>query len=294
VKDFISDISSGRHPRSRVLEFDNYFEVLDFVREGKVKAGGVGKYLHQEGGGSSYSGGGFNHSIESTLELIEHGWPEGDKAVHATFQAVKGRLSEIADGYQVEYDVSGSWLDMGRFVAGEPECFGELVADYKEKPSVKIVLNQSISGAVNRETIRNRGAALLAFIDALRPDYDISLEVINFMDCANSWGSEFKSLGCMLRFKVDCSQDYSRDMVAFWTCNERVQRSLVFALQEILAERHDLGGYGHIAKYKAAEDEFLFGALRFGDANISSFSTLESSVDYVKKAVGVFNERFKI
>lgn len=278
--------------KEKVVEFNNFLEVIDFIQEGKAAADGVGKFLHQQ---DHYSNNGFGYSIESTLDLISHGWPEGDKAIDIIFQTVQNRIkAEVDNGYTVQFDVSGSWLDIGRHVAGEPECFGELAIDHKDKPAIKIILNSTVSAGIPVDYIRNRGAALLAFIDYLRRDYEVSLEVINLVSCrGDAWG-EMEGWNCLLKFKVDCSVDYSRDMVAFWTASERVTRSLVFSIQEIMSGQNDLMGYGSIIEYTPADNEFVFGALKLGAADINNFKTVESSIAYIQQAIKEFNERREV
>ena len=180
-------------------------------------------------------------------------------------------MRDIESGYTVEYDVTGNWLDVGRYLSGEPECFGDMVTDYESRKYVKIVVNISASWTIPENEIRNRGAAIMALIDHLNKNgYDIDL-------IAAERGSFFSDGEHGLNFHIDCSTtEYSRDIVAFWITAPEAERSLSFAIYEGIIGKNSLSGYGSPMDYEKKGDEIVFNG--YG----RDFSTIESATDYVK------------
>ncbi|OYN81761.1 DUF7192 family protein [Mycolicibacterium sphagni] len=67
------------------------------------------------------------------------------------------------------YDVTGSYVDMGRFLDGTPECMVDSVFEDKPKttPVVTIVSNVNASGGIDKEELETRGRLVVALIKAI-------------------------------------------------------------------------------------------------------------------------------
>jgi hypothetical protein len=73
--------------------------------------------------------------------------------------------SEETIGKDVLYDVSGDYVDIGRYLDGEPECFG---VSYNGNPSnlhATIMFNVSTPWFVNEEMLNHRAARMLRLVD---------------------------------------------------------------------------------------------------------------------------------
>lgn len=109
--------------------------------------------------------------FDETVKLARTGWREGAEQS----QAIRALVDEVvADTTRVRstsygYDVNGEFLDVGRYLSGEPECFGLTVpsGESTSSPVVKIVVNLAASAAISTRSIFARGAAVLAAIDIL-------------------------------------------------------------------------------------------------------------------------------
>lgn len=111
------------------------------------------------------------NTFEQAVEIAKKGWAEGAAEalrIRATVEAaVRDLINARSTTYS--YDVAGEFVDVGRFLSGEPECFGIEFNDGGSinRPVVKIVANLAASGSVSPKSLFIRGAAIVAAIDIL-------------------------------------------------------------------------------------------------------------------------------
>jgi hypothetical protein len=110
-------------------------------------------------------------SFEEAAELMRTGWQDGARRIAAMSAKCQRAVDSIRSRVnQVEYDVAGVWLDVGRAVCGEPECFGSVVPVEVSSVNDNIVrldVNISTSCGVNAEGFFRRGAAACVFADVV-------------------------------------------------------------------------------------------------------------------------------
>jgi hypothetical protein len=110
-------------------------------------------------------------TYEEAVALAVRGWPEGAAKVLAIRSQLDGYLREStsAKSSSFGYDVVGDYVDVGRYLTGEPECCGVTVqeAECVRQPVIKIVVNLAVSSSVDEDAIFLRGAAVLAAVDLL-------------------------------------------------------------------------------------------------------------------------------
>lgn len=111
------------------------------------------------------------NTFEQAVEIARRGWPEGAAKALELRAAVESAVRDLINARSTTYtfDVAGEYVDVGRFLSGEPECFGTESTDFgsNSRPVVKIVANLAASGAVSPESLFVRGAAIVAAIDVL-------------------------------------------------------------------------------------------------------------------------------
>ena len=114
---------------------------------------------------------GSTKSLADAVSLVDTGWAAGAAKVAKW----SGKLSCFLDAAravkarQFAWDVVGDYVDVGKYLTGEPECFG---ADVEEQDStsgriVSIRLNNCVSGALQPDAIIARGVAVLVAVDLL-------------------------------------------------------------------------------------------------------------------------------
>lgn len=72
-----------------------------------------------------------------------------------------------SSGKQVEFGVTGDFLDIGRFVEGDPEAFGSMTDGNPRGKRVQIILNISWSCGVSEQVINARCSRIARLIDWL-------------------------------------------------------------------------------------------------------------------------------
>lgn len=118
-----------------------------------------------------------NHSLqwsggltwEEAKQMAISGWRDGMNEIEKYRAQILPIIAEKVLRPQQIYAIAGYTVDIGNFLANEPECF--IAREYEEKnyPGriYKIVCSISFSAAIKPETIIQRGAMICALIDAI-------------------------------------------------------------------------------------------------------------------------------
>ncbi len=111
------------------------------------------------------------NTFEQAVEIARKGWPEGAAKALELRAEVESAVRDLINARSSSYtfDLVGEYVDIGRHLSGEPECFGTEVTDGSSvsRPVVKIVANLAASGSISPRSLFVRGAAIVAAIDIL-------------------------------------------------------------------------------------------------------------------------------
>lgn len=145
-------------PGAIVTLFDGLDTALDFVTE---------KLTEPKRGDSSLSTGrdGFNSfpDYETALDTFRN---HPEKVVK--FDPSELRIKDESEsGTTVEYDVTGDFIDMGRYVEGIPETVGTMRSGNARNRRVNIMINLNQMANIQHDVIAHRGERILRLIDAL-------------------------------------------------------------------------------------------------------------------------------
>jgi hypothetical protein len=106
---------------------------------------------------------------EQAKAMAISGWRDGMKEIEKYRAKITPIITEKVLRPQQVYAIAGYNVDVGSFLANEPECF--IAREYEERnyPGriYKIVCSISFSAAIQPETIIQRGAMICALIDAI-------------------------------------------------------------------------------------------------------------------------------
>ena len=148
-----------------ILEFSSINEFVEYAKQHDPT-----KSMWGEVGRKEFFG--CNNNAEA-VEMALNGWHEGLINISERVGLLKIGEDTTKEVYQ--YDVVGDVLDIGAFLSGEPECWlGK--KEIQDKPHLDVVINISISGSIKKESIYNRGAAIIALIDYLSNIYNLSVK----------------------------------------------------------------------------------------------------------------------
>jgi len=110
-----------------------------------------------------------NLTWQQVKQMAVNGWREGMQEIDKYRAKIVPIVTEKVLRPKQIYSVAGYNVDVGSFMANDPECF--IAREYEERnypgQIYKIVASISFSAAIKPETIIQRGAMICALIDAI-------------------------------------------------------------------------------------------------------------------------------
>ena len=85
-------------------------------------------------------------------------------------------------GNELEYDVTGDFIDIGRVLEGVPESFGKLHSGKARNRRVRIVANASQTCYMGQEEINKRSSRIIRLVNALEA-HNFPVELISVDSC---------------------------------------------------------------------------------------------------------------
>jgi len=166
-------------------------------------------------------------TFEGACDLGRKGWPAG--AARA-----KKLLDKIAldpkDTHSVtQYDVTGSYVDVGEYVQGTPECMVDFVTDTRTRRFLHIVVAGAYSAGVSAELAMQRGVAIAATVDALEArGIRCSVDVVTIVGTHAAQDDRYTTT---VQVK-EASAPLNLDALAFAVAHPGFFRRLMFAVEE--------------------------------------------------------------
>ena len=145
----------------------DYENVSDFLADIGVAKEGVANDSHDKGNKPFF----WTSTYEEAEALYAKGWPEGVERVAKRREGLSAFLdaAKAAKASEFAWEVVGDFVDTGRYLSGEPECFGS-TWDAGEQQSARVAsirLNTCVSASVDAKVIAARGVAVLVAVDLL-------------------------------------------------------------------------------------------------------------------------------
>lgn len=184
-------------------------------------------------------------SLDSACNLASKGWDEIRPQVDNILGDVTDRLADrLADLYKPMYDFGGAYVDMGRYVEGDPECMVNFsaTADNAMGRVVKVVVAGTASHYIDPNDIIKRGIAVLALIDTINK---LGFGVELWWDSTiEGTGKGIYSTAVKLH---DSADTLDINSVMFSLAHPSMLRRLTFSVQERSTKAKEQGvggGYG--------------------------------------------------
>lgn len=140
--------------------YDTMTEFIDKVRGNDY--GGTDSYDAEFTGTPNY---------ERALELAEDGWTEMRPTVDAVRESIMGSIAEVIDFEStVTLDLVGGAVDMGAFMAGEPEHMIAFPMDERDTMDrvVRIIMDPGGASGVPASQLAARAAAVAALLEIVQ------------------------------------------------------------------------------------------------------------------------------
>lgn len=164
-------------PGAIVCLFDGVNTALEYVKEKMPKA-------KQYGSSSKENDEGYN-TFATYKDAMETFLYEPQKVVK--FDETELQIKDIEEsGNLVEFDVTGDFIDMGRYLEGVPEAFGTMHNGNARNRRATVYINLNQYAGMGEGTINHRAERVLRMVDAMEAG-GVRCEVIGLLsnECAH-------------------------------------------------------------------------------------------------------------
>lgn len=174
-------------------------------------------------------------TLAEAVGLARYGWHEGMDRINQIAESINIDPSILQSALRVEssFDVSGDEPDIDRFLQGSPDN----MVTYSNSDEARVgrvldfVINVAQHASVDKQEIENRGAAILASVEALKAN-GYSIGVFAVEQCEPS-GSVHDNK--FIRYEIpilEPGQSVNIDTLAFSIMHPSFLRRLIFAANE--------------------------------------------------------------
>jgi hypothetical protein len=207
-----------------VARFDSWEAFVDAANVVSL----TGEYCSHEEGREEFYG---TTTFEAASKIAREGWQDGVTRVQEIRATIGSALQSIvaSRAESIGYDVFGEYVDVGRFLTGEPECFGVRVSDDSHtKRVVRINVNLGVSSIVSHEAIFARGAVVISAIDVIEST-GTRVEVYGVHGSLKRDGRRLHETHVLLK---SANQPLDIDRLVFALCHPSCPRRLSFSVLE--------------------------------------------------------------
>lgn len=177
----------------------------------------------------------------------------------------------------------GRWIDVARFVKGEPECWGDMIeSEPTPRKGIAIIVDVACSGSTSPDAIEKAGVAIgSAILGAQATGHSVTLYAVDHI--TNYSESDTLTISAPLN-PGGSILDISKLSVVLRTW---FQRRIVFSLQEtqsqeIRSKFNIGGGYGRVADLSKADAKRITG---LDNTVVLSVHDLARNPDKVKEII---------
>lgn len=103
---------------------------------------------------------------DGAVKLAMQGWTEGLDQLHYKLDKNNEFIKGVANKFNVRNDVAGAYVDVPRYLEGQPECMVEFENQIVNKFAT-VYVSLSCSGSVSGKRLMARGRKILSAIDML-------------------------------------------------------------------------------------------------------------------------------
>lgn len=236
-----------------VREFHNLDTFYDVV----CNAEGLNRYSSHRKGMSAKD---FTEAetFDEAVKLARYGWEKGLKKLkYYEEMADKDYASRVADnGWDVEHQITGSYVDVDAYIQGVPECMCDFVSK-RVNTFADILVNPTISCWVKTDTIIDRGREIMKLVDALEKRHIKTRVSLMTVVRGENTDKKFYVVNVVCK---DYCELLDQNRLIFALAHPSMPRRMMFALQE---QEEDIrrtfgcpgGGYGVPGNIKKLPEE---------------------------------------
>ncbi len=202
---------------------------------------------------------------EEAKQMAIRGWYEGMKEIEKFRAQIFPIIAQKVLRAKQVYAIAGYYVDVGSFLANDPECF--ISREYEERnyPGriFRVVCSVSFSSSIEPETIIQRGAMVCALIDAIEFAGHRAEVICNWAVCKNENDSYRKGLNKEKGwFEVSVTikksgQPLEMTDLAFCLAHPAMLRRIMFSAAEIEGWSDFADRYGYPAEASDKGDIYV-------------------------------------
>ncbi|QBP29192.1 hypothetical protein KNU48_gp052 [Mycobacterium phage Silverleaf] len=151
----------GTIVKRSVITFDSFNDLVEHNRTGK-------DYRSEHMDDYEFYG---VHNLREACDLASKGLPkDGVEAINLAEHHVSQIAGDLyRPAFEDFHDTSGAFVDMGRYVEGEPECMISFspTEEVGQNKIVSLILNITYSWVISAEAIKKNGQSLYALVEAI-------------------------------------------------------------------------------------------------------------------------------
>jgi len=190
------------------------------------------------------------------------GWREGMTEIEKYRAKILPIIAEKVIRPQQVYAIAGYNVDVGSFLANEPECFIAREFEERNYPGriYKIVCSISFSAAIQPKTIIQRGAMICALIDAIEFAGHRAEVICNDASTKSSYGYSNSKKNGWLEVSVTVkksTQPLEMTDLAFCLAHPAMLRKMMFSVAEIVGWSDFVHSYGTPAEATDKGDIYI-------------------------------------
>jgi hypothetical protein len=241
---------------NKYLHFEDLFAFWNYsIRESKAynKSSRKNTDLNWSGG----------LTWEEAKRMAKSGWADGMKEIEKYQAKISPIVAQkVLRPIQI-YAQTGYTVDVGAFLANEPECFITREFEARNYPGkvYKVVCSISFSAAIKPETIIQRGAMICALIDAIEYAGHRAEVICNDAMSANTYDrtGKNKASGWLEISTVvkKANQPLEMTDLAFCLAHPSMLRRIMFSVAEIEGWSDFAHNYGYPAEATDKGDIYI-------------------------------------
>lgn len=224
--------------------FHSLDEILDYTsQDPRIPVSACHSRREDSDGPGSWHG---TANFEQAVELARHGWSNVRPSIDGLLSDIDGKVRKLTEEKPVMFhDVTGAFVDMGAYMAGEPECMIDVRQETLPTTGriVRLLVNGSANWSVDEATIKARGAAICALVDAMARQHlalevwvEVSIKPQTPARGKNAGKSPADRLSTVVRVKA-AADPLDIDMLMFPIGHPSFLRRIVFDVEERFPDR---------------------------------------------------------
>lgn len=241
-----------------VQTFDSLAEMIDFASGPTDLSNDRRQSRRDTPHGRSWA---MSDSFDDAVRIATEGFTEAEERANAIAQEIASKVRQVmTDEQTLEYDMTGTVLDLDAYLTGEANCIMQPVVHHTQRvaPTCRILVNSAFPGSTGTDFYIQQGAVVIALCDLLR-QAGYTTEV---WCCSTNQSGYGRGRKISHATKVKSFDDYgSVSSMLFGLAHPSFQRRMVFSCRERMdARMRDEFGvpteYGYSTEPEIPGEEF--------------------------------------